>query len=58
LQEYVLINSKRQRVECFRRGEEGLWILQSYTSESNKYQLKSINFEGEMSLLYEDVVFE
>ncbi|MGD1714506.1 Uma2 family endonuclease [Dapis sp. BLCC M172] len=26
LQEYVLINSKPQRVEYFRGGEDGLWI--------------------------------
>jgi Uma2 family endonuclease len=58
LQEYVLINSKRQRVECFRRGEAGLWILQFFTPETKKYQLKSIDFEGEMLTLYEDVVFE
>jgi Uma2 family endonuclease len=56
LQEYVLINSKRQRVECFRRGEGGLWVLESYTSENNDYQLKSIDFKGEISILYEDVV--
>ena len=30
LQEYVLVSTKRQRVECFRRGEEGRWVLQSY----------------------------
>jgi len=27
LQEYVLIGQKRQRVECFRRNPEGLWVL-------------------------------
>ena len=58
LQEYVLINVKRQRVECFRRNSEGLWVLQSYTSDSEYFQMQSINFEGEMSALYEDVVFE
>lgn len=57
LQEYVLINVKRQRVECFRRNSEGLWVLQSYTAEDKSFQLQSINFEGEMSALYEDVVF-
>ncbi|MEM7717284.1 MAG: Uma2 family endonuclease [Cyanobacteria bacterium P01_A01_bin.68] len=35
LQEYVLINVKRQRVECFRRNSEGFWVLQSYTSRSD-----------------------
>ncbi len=58
LQEYVLINTKRQRVECFRRNDEGFWVLQFYTSENNNFQLKSIDFEGERSMLYEDVVFE
>lgn len=57
LQEYVVINTKRQRVECFRRDREGLWLLQSYTSEQKLFQLQSVNFEGEMNALYEDVVF-
>jgi Uma2 family endonuclease len=57
LEEYVLINSKRQRVECFRRNNEGLWVLQSYTVEHQNFQLKNIDFTGKMSLLYEDVVF-
>jgi Uma2 family endonuclease len=58
LQEYILINTKRQRVECFRRNNEGFWVLQSYTSENNNFQLKSIDCEGKMSMVYEDVVFE
>jgi Uma2 family endonuclease len=58
LQEYVLINTKRQRVECFRRNEQGLWILQSYTSAQESFCLNSVNFEGTMAALYEDVVFE
>jgi Uma2 family endonuclease len=57
LQEYVLINTKRQRVECFRRSDEGMWVLQSYTSQQKSFQLKSIDFEGTMETLYEDVVF-
>lgn len=58
LQEYVLINTKRQRVECFRRGDDGLWILQSYTSQQDSYQLQSIDFEGTMAALCEDVSFD
>lgn len=58
LQEYVLINTKRKRVECFRRTAEGLWILQTYTSVQQAFQLKSIGFESTMDTLYEDVVFE
>lgn len=58
LREYVLINTKRQRVECFRRNDEGLWVLQFYTPEKTLFRLDSINFEDTIELLYEDVVFE
>lgn len=58
LREYVLINTKRQRVECFRRNDQGQWVLQFYTPENKLFQLQSINFEGTLEALYEDVVFE
>ncbi|BCL38843.1 Uma2 family endonuclease [Nostoc sp. MS1] len=58
LEEYVLINTKRQRVECFKRGDNGLWILQSYTAQDKVFRLNSIDFEGAIAELYEDVVFE
>ncbi|GAX37506.1 Uma2 family endonuclease [Nodularia sp. NIES-3585] len=58
LEEYVLINTKRQRVECFRRHHQGLWVLQSYTTEQKSFRLNSINFEATMAELYEDVDFE
>jgi Uma2 family endonuclease len=58
LQEYVLINVKRLRVECFRRNSERLWVLQSYTAASETFELQSINFKGTMQALYEDVEFE
>jgi Uma2 family endonuclease len=29
LEEYVLIGTARQRVDCFRRNAEGLWVMQS-----------------------------
>jgi len=57
LQEYVLINTKRQRVECFRRNEADLWVLQSYTDQQITFRLESIEFEGTMDALYEDVIF-
>ncbi|MBW4657393.1 MAG: Uma2 family endonuclease [Drouetiella hepatica Uher 2000/2452] len=57
LQEYVLINAKRQRVECFRRNEAGLWVLQSYTPAQKIFRLDSVNFEGAIDALYEDVIF-
>ncbi|MGR3275482.1 Uma2 family endonuclease [Acaryochloris marina NIES-2412] len=57
LQEYVLINAKRQRIECFRRSE-GRWVLETYTSTSETFTLSSINYEGEMAAIYEDVIFD
>ena len=56
LQVYVLINQKRQRVECFRRNAEGLWVLQSDTPGSEVY-LASVDFRTSMDAIYEDVVF-
>lgn len=58
LQEYVLINTRHQRVEIFRRNDSGLWVLQSYTSENKTFDLKSIDFTGTFAELYEDVVLE
>lgn len=55
LREYVLISTKRQRVECFRRNEQGLWVLQSYRPEQKSFRLESINFEGKLEELYENV---
>ncbi|MDB9313852.1 Uma2 family endonuclease, partial [Spirulina sp. CS-785/01] len=56
LQEYVLINSRQQRVETFRRNDEGLWVMQVYTPPH--FELQSIDYQGSFNLLYEDVVFE
>jgi Uma2 family endonuclease len=57
LEEYILVNTKRQRLDCFRRNKEGLWVLKSYSGEQDKLQLTSINFEGKFADLYEDVKF-
>ncbi|MEG4444015.1 Uma2 family endonuclease [Microcoleus sp. AT9_B5] len=56
LQEYVLISQKRERVECFRRNAEGLWVLYSYTQESEIY-LASVDFRTGIDAIYEDVIF-
>lgn len=57
LQEYVLINTKRQRIDCFSRNDQGLWVLQFYTPEQKSLQLTSIDFEVTIAQVYEDVVF-
>lgn len=59
LEEYVLINPYHQRVECFRRGEAGQWILQYYTPDSatskGSFELESLGFADSLATLYEDV---
>lgn len=57
LREYVLINTKRQRVECFRRNQQGLWVLQSYMPQQTSFRLDIVDFEGTLEALYEDVAF-
>ncbi len=56
LEEYVIISQKCQRVECFRRNSDGLWLLQAYNQGSAIY-LKTINFHININALYEDVNF-
>jgi Uma2 family endonuclease len=56
LEEYVLVNTKRQRIDCFRK-EDGRWFLESYSNAQENFQLSSINFEGKFVDLYEDVKF-
>jgi len=61
LEEYVLINTRHPRVECFRRNESGLWILQYYTPEQNhlpdqhSFCFNSLDFTDTLATLYEDV---
>ncbi|MEE3718622.1 Uma2 family endonuclease [Tumidithrix elongata RA019] len=57
LEEYVLANTKRRRLDCFQRNEAGLWVLKSYSDMHDNFQLSSINFEGKFVDLYEDVTF-
>lgn len=58
LQEYVLINTRHQRVECFRRNEAGLWVLQYYTPDTSTFHLDSVDFTDTLATLYEDVTLE
>ncbi len=55
LDEYVLVNTKRQRLDCFRK-ESGRWFLVTYSDEQD-FQLSSINFEDKLVDLSEDVSF-
>jgi Uma2 family endonuclease len=57
LTEYVLISQTRQRIDCFRRNEDGFWVLQSY-KPGDKVHLKSVDFYTTIEDVYEDVVIE
>ncbi len=57
LQEYVLIDATQISVDRFRRLSETHWELQSFAAEDT-LELTSIDWQGAIGLLYEDVVFE
>jgi Uma2 family endonuclease len=54
LEEYVLINTRHPRVECFRRDSAGLWVLQSYTPDTGTFHISSLDFTDTLTALYED----
>ncbi|MGK7881517.1 MAG: Uma2 family endonuclease [Crocosphaera sp.] len=58
LEEYVLINTKLKRIECFRKNEKGLWVLEVYHANCTTFLLQSINFKGYLTEIYEDVIFQ
>ncbi len=57
LEEYVLVNTKHQRVEIFRR-TQGLWLYQSYTDTAENMKLQSIDLTLTFEGIYEDVNLE
>lgn len=57
LKEYVLIQLEEIGVECFRRNEEGLWVLHSYGVEEN-LDLNSLGFSLPVKELYKKVRFD
>jgi Uma2 family endonuclease len=56
LQEYVLINTHLQRVECYRRQGKGLWSVQFFREPDLTFELCSVGYKGSLDALYEDVV--
>ncbi len=57
LQEYVLIQSEQVGVECFRRNEQGLWVLYPY-EEGETLTLESVGLSLAVAALYRQVRFE
>ncbi|BAZ81528.1 Uma2 family endonuclease [Sphaerospermopsis kisseleviana CS-549] len=56
LQEYVLVSQNRQRVDCFRRNNQGRWELYIYRG-NQQLELTSVNFNCLLTDVYEDVNF-
>jgi Uma2 family endonuclease len=54
LQDYLLISTSHYRVDCFRRNEAGLWVMQSY-SPGQRLTIPSLTFETPLEAIYEDV---
>ncbi len=64
LNEYVLIDSEKMSIECYRLNERNKWELTSYSLEEAvdtqaelNVEFTSINFQCLLSLVYENVVF-
>ncbi len=57
LQEYVLVDSKQQRIEIYKRDTEGRWFYKSDTPINQNIFLQSIGLNLLFSDLYEDVEF-
>ena len=58
LEEYVLVNTKHQRLEIFRRHPQGLWLYQSYSPTDGNIKLQSIDLTIAFEEIYEDVNLE
>ncbi|WP_254563518.1 Uma2 family endonuclease [Oscillatoria sp. HE19RPO] len=58
LEEYVLVNTKHQRVEVFRKTEGGGWLFQTYTPTEELFTLHSLNLTVSLDEVYEDVILE
>jgi Uma2 family endonuclease len=56
LKEYLLINSEKISVECYRRGEGRMWLYYPY-GVGEVVTLTSIEFECAIALLYDGVTF-
>jgi len=57
LQEYVLIDSEQIGVDCFRRNEQGFWVLYPYTAEDT-ITLESVGLTLPVTALYRQVRFD
>jgi len=52
-EEYVLVDSRRRAVECFRRTEHGLWLYQRYDGDAT-ITLETVGLTRPIAIFYED----
>ncbi|MBW4512046.1 MAG: Uma2 family endonuclease [Scytonematopsis contorta HA4267-MV1] len=57
LKEYVLIQPEQIGVECFRKNEQGLWVLYSYEA-GETVNLESVGLSISVEALYRQVNFD
>jgi Uma2 family endonuclease len=58
LEEYILVNTKCERVEIFRRHPQTGWLFQTYTSIDATFPLHSLNLTAPFLDLYADANIE
>ena len=58
LQDYILVSSLQYSVDHFRRGDNGLWVLQSHQDLEAKLNLKSLGIEISVADIYNSIEFE
>jgi Uma2 family endonuclease len=54
MEEFVLIDSERRSVECFRKGPDDRWVLYPF-GPGEQVELASLGFRCSMDAVYEDV---
>ncbi|NJN74466.1 MAG: Uma2 family endonuclease [Limnothrix sp. RL_2_0] len=55
LEEYILVNTKHQRLEIFRRTKGNIWTFQSYGADAQNIAIQSIDLTVAIADIYEDV---
>jgi Uma2 family endonuclease len=56
LQEYVLVDTEQENIECYRRADNGEWIMHPYGA-GETVTLHGLNLTFPIGMAYQDVVF-
>lgn len=54
LQEYVLIHQNQMKIECYRRGDSGIWTERIYEA-GDEVEFPSVGFRGSIDSIYRKV---